>query len=1254
MHLHIHLINLLNLSYRLICYIIFFFLLGCSAGNDNGPIGNSDSVIVIDESGEELVGDWVLIWSDEFNSNFLDLTKWEYMVGDGTDYGIPGWGNRELQYYLPGNVDVNNGNLVINALGGVGFNDGTDDFNFTSGRLRSTQETSSFTYGRIEARIKLPSEAGLWSAFWMLANNDSPYGSWPSAGEIDIMEFIDSQGPFYTFGTLHFGARNDEKGQIPSSSQHIPYEASDNFKFKAIPENIEPLSSACLEASNGICTKIDPTINPNGFDCLLFGVKTIRQDGIVEYIGQDGSPLDPSERMDETCEIELHRCKFPIDDRGFCQTENPTQDFHIYSIEWDEEEIRWFVDGTHYQTVPASSYWTYGRPSNSPLAPYTSGSESAPFDSPFHLLLNVAVGGDLPADSPDPNLSGEMRVDWVRVYECEKNPLTGLGCKGGKLKDQNGNAINDSPINVNNPYRNFDHYTNLQLPRIRKYDLFDDGFQSLFSGGSQRNIGYLTSQNLDPSSVFDDGETLTVSLSAGSYIDIVDSKVESIETFHLSGMGSASRNGNAEIIFDLKINNINHASNDLKFSMVSSDENDTPTESKPFYLSLDNLTTGVWHRSISIPLNNFLFESSINVERIRSLVRIESENSVNFELDNIQLACGSATDCRIQSLASIEEQIFGSAPFMDPSLPSFGQSRFLADGKNPLWDKPFTAWDNKVGSDYVEPRGNHVTWSLKDIDTNPEDEVTDYVIEVNFGDDATTSGVFYIGASSPIDLSGYRQGSLVMDIKVIDNPFAADINYKVDHCYYGNDEKLYCNQGKGTGEMPLPLDPLISAFQTVRIPFCTLTSRGLDDVMVISPLVIVPGSGGSANNVTLQIDNVYFDHQPVVADCSTILPLNFENQDKIYPVGGFAGGTPTVVPNSVSDTVNASSRVLKIVKGAPEVNGQNWGGAYIDLTESLDFTTSGSSLSMNILAPVSGSTLDVKLEHFISGNSWGEATSESYTVVNANQWLPVTFDFTGKVSNVNDWTRISFIVNNGVPGTGDSYSAFYIDDIEQIDTGNIAFNWSNNATLLDFDIPDTTYVINGWGGATGTVVTDPLDPNNLVGNHTRSFVDIEVLTAGPVLGPFSDPIPVNSSVMYACMDVLSPSDTTYNLIDEDGDEVPPFFRQRDPTTDVTMKLEDATNYYQQVSSSVVIQNTGVWQTLFFDFSTGLGASFPDQPTYTSANGDGSYEKIVLNFEGEKITDLTYHFDNIEFVEDSNLDGFIDINDCTSMSANGGM
>ncbi len=83
-----------------------------------------------------------------------------------------------------------------------------------------------------------------------------------------------------------------------------------------------------------------------------------------------------------------------------------TTDFHVFAIEWEEREFRWYVDGKHVQTQTA--WQTDG-------APYP-----APFDQRFHLLLNVAVGGRWPGN-PDAStvLPQRMEVDYVRVYKRE-------------------------------------------------------------------------------------------------------------------------------------------------------------------------------------------------------------------------------------------------------------------------------------------------------------------------------------------------------------------------------------------------------------------------------------------------------------------------------------------------------------------------------------------------------------------------------------------------------------------------------------------------------------------------------------------------------------------------------------------------------------------------------------------------------------------------------------------------------------------
>jgi len=126
--------------------------------------------------------DWQLVWSDEFNGTTLDPTIWTPTVA-GT-----GFGNKELEYYTsrPQNLKVENGHLVITSLL-ENYTVSTTSWKYTSARI-SSQNLKNVTYGKIEARLKLPKGAGLWPAFWTLG-----YGNWPACGEVDICEFQGSQ-----------------------------------------------------------------------------------------------------------------------------------------------------------------------------------------------------------------------------------------------------------------------------------------------------------------------------------------------------------------------------------------------------------------------------------------------------------------------------------------------------------------------------------------------------------------------------------------------------------------------------------------------------------------------------------------------------------------------------------------------------------------------------------------------------------------------------------------------------------------------------------------------------------------------------------------------------------------------------------------------------------------------------------------------------------------------------------------------------
>ncbi|MDB2521087.1 glycoside hydrolase family 16 protein [Flavobacteriaceae bacterium] len=78
--------------------------------------------------------------------------------------------------------------------------------------------------------------------------------------------------------------------------------------------------------------------------------------------------------------------------------ENESSDFHIYSMVWSENKIEFFVDGISYHVFQIK--------------------KGMPFDQPFFLLLNVAMGGDFTGNTVDPSFTDSvMEVDYVRVFQ---------------------------------------------------------------------------------------------------------------------------------------------------------------------------------------------------------------------------------------------------------------------------------------------------------------------------------------------------------------------------------------------------------------------------------------------------------------------------------------------------------------------------------------------------------------------------------------------------------------------------------------------------------------------------------------------------------------------------------------------------------------------------------------------------------------------------------------------------------------------
>ena len=238
---------------------------------------------------QEKEQEWKIVWSDEFDyAGLPDPSKWGYEAGFIR--------NNELQYYTdtrPENAVVKDGTLLL-----IGKEEQYESASYTSASI-TTDRKHSWTYGKIDARMKLPKGQGIWPAFWMLGQNIHEVG-WPACGEIDIMEHINNEDILY--GTLHW-----------HNQKHV----------------------------------------------------------------SDGSKTN--------CEVSK---------------------YHNYTIEWDKEAVKWFLDGVQYHEVNVKD----------------SINSTAELHKPFYIILNLAIGGNWPKNPDETTrFPDSVFVDYVRVYQKSKN-----------------------------------------------------------------------------------------------------------------------------------------------------------------------------------------------------------------------------------------------------------------------------------------------------------------------------------------------------------------------------------------------------------------------------------------------------------------------------------------------------------------------------------------------------------------------------------------------------------------------------------------------------------------------------------------------------------------------------------------------------------------------------------------------------------------------------------------------------------------
>ena len=182
------------------------------------------TITVIQNSAEdaniETPAGYRLVWHDEFNEGTtLNSKDWTHEVQNA------GWVNHELQTYVNGQADgkrvteLVDGRLHINCFKG-------SDGKIYSGRVYAKVK-EGWTYGYIEASIKLPKGKGTGPACWMMPVN---FRSWPADGEIDIMEEV-GYHPDYVSSSLHANAHVHSNGTQVTHEMHCPGAEGEFHKY---------------------------------------------------------------------------------------------------------------------------------------------------------------------------------------------------------------------------------------------------------------------------------------------------------------------------------------------------------------------------------------------------------------------------------------------------------------------------------------------------------------------------------------------------------------------------------------------------------------------------------------------------------------------------------------------------------------------------------------------------------------------------------------------------------------------------------------------------------------------------------------------------------------------------------------------------------------------------------------------------------------------------------------------------------------
>lgn len=672
---------------------------------------------------------------------------------------------------------------------------------------------------------------------------------------------------------------------------------------------------------------------------------------------------------------------------------NPADGFHTYAIEWQEGEIRWYVDGFLFQTQRASQVRYNSK--DEPVGLVHRGwfteyydlvtgeletqYNNAPFDQEFYLLLNLAVGGDWPENVNDLGIDDAaftegqtFSIDYIKVYECSIDPTTGKGCetvRGGY------DSLDDALVEGQAP-----------IP-------------SPPSTGIAQDLIIFNDANNPAWTIWDccGGSTPTVETDDAEHGATAEFVIGAQPTV----MGFTTRAGHGAIggspfdaspmissgslKFDMKVTSLPNDTSATWLLKVESSEGSTAVE-LPLTSSLEGVAPvqDLW-QTYTFPLQ-VLADGGLDLSAIDIVMIFPAwgagEGAV-YRVDNVEISQDGAM--------------------------SYPELVLFEDSENPLWQ----AWDCCAGSipTFEMDDANHGMTTEFIIGAQPT--VMGYTSREGHG---VTGGV-------PFDASALlTEGVVQFDMKLVTAP--NDVNaawlFKVE-------------SGDGTTAVEIPLntssegvDPVVGQWQTYTFSIQDLSDAGLD-ISAIDVVMIFP-AWGAGEGAVYRVDNAKIYNPNASSGGFTGLTVFSDSAAEQWSIWDCCGGsTPTVE----TDDATHGSTAEFVIGGTPTVMGfLADDGVYYDA--SADLATGVVQFEMKVVSAPNdaGSVWKFKIE---SGDATTAveidlATGNGGTEPLVGAWQTYTFALQDLFDAGLELSAIDVIMVYPAWGTGDG-AVYRVDNV---------------------------------------------------------------------------------------------------------------------------------------------------------------------------------------------------------------------------------